>query len=154
VPLKSVVEETLSSFENDIKDKKISVECSVEEDIVVSVDVDVFKYLIDNLISNAVKFNRQDGKIVISGYRKDGSVILSVFDTGCGIPQSEIDCVHKRFYRASNVKKDFQGTGLGLSIVNRVVQAHNGKLEIESELNDFTEFRVLLPEIIINSEKY
>lgn len=138
-------EETLAFFEQDIKEKKLRLSADIPENLVVCVDADVFKYLIDNLLSNAIKFNRQEGELSVRAFRKDGWAYFTVRDTGCGIPQHEIENVKKRFYRASNVKKDYPGTGLGLSIVNRVVHAHKGSLEIESELGEYTEFRVILP---------
>ncbi|WP_265821694.1 ATP-binding protein [Geovibrio ferrireducens] len=145
VKIASMFEETLAFFEQDIKEKKLRLSADIPENLVVCVDADVFKYLIDNLLSNAIKFNRQEGELSVRAFRKDGWAYFTVRDTGCGIPQHEIENVKKRFYRASNVKKDYPGTGLGLSIVNRVVHAHKGSLEIESELGEYTEFRVILP---------
>jgi signal transduction histidine kinase len=146
VRIAAMFEDTFAFFEQDIKEKKLEVSVDIPDDITVCVDADVFKYLIDNLLANAIKFNKQGGELIVKASVKDGSTIFVVRDSGCGIPADEIDKVKKRFYRASNAKKDYHGTGLGLSIVTRVVYAHKGTLEIESVLGEYAEFRVILPE--------
>ena len=145
VKITSMFEETLAFFEQDMKENKINLITDIA-DLTVCVDADVFKYLIDNLLSNAIKFNKQEGELIVRAFRDGDATCFTVRDTGCGIPSHEMENVKKRFYRASNVKKDYPGTGLGLSIVNRVVHAHKGRLEIESEVGKYTEFRVVLPD--------
>lgn len=147
VRIASMFEDTFAFFEQDIKEKKLDVSVDIPESLTVCVDTDVFKYLIDNLLANAIKFNKQGGKLIVKAFKKNDSTVFIVRDTGCGIPADEMENVKKRFYRASNVKKDYHGTGLGLSIVNRVVYAHKGTLEIESELGEYAEFRVILPDM-------
>lgn len=151
VKIISMFEETLAFFENDIKEKKLNLIAEIPSELIACVDADVFKYLIDNLISNAIKFNKIGGDLLIKVFKEGDETVFSIRDTGCGIPEDEQEKVKKRFYRASNVKKDYPGTGLGLSIVTRVVHAHKGTLEIESVLGEYTEFRIKLPDLELGS---
>jgi len=105
--------------------------------------------LLENLISNAIKYTRAGGKVTASLRKADDGVELQVSDTGIGIPVEEQASIFEDFYRASNARtatKD--GTGLGLSIVKTIAAAHGAEVQLESEPGRGTTFRVRFPEAV------
>jgi two-component system phosphate regulon sensor histidine kinase PhoR len=99
-----------------------------------------------NLIGNALKFTEQDGSVDVRLSRQNGEVVCRVRDTGCGIPPDELDRVFDRFYQVEKVvTRKSGGTGLGLAIVKNIVEAHGGRIWIESEVGQGTEVSFTLP---------
>jgi signal transduction histidine kinase len=104
-----------------------------------------------NLISNAIKYTPQGGIIRFSVTIHDRWLTFLVQDSGIGIPEAEQQQLFEHFYRASNVA-DVAGTGLGLAIVKRCVVALQGKIEVESEVDRGTTFKVQLPLLLSASD--
>ena len=100
--------------------------------------------LLDNLTSNAIKFTPEGGVVTVVVASDDGTLHLEVRDTGVGIPPDEVDKLFERFFRAST-SSVASGTGLGLSITKSIVEAHRGKIWVESTLGEGTTFLVDLP---------
>ena len=99
-----------------------------------------------NLMDNAIKYNPAGGRVFLRAKAVDAFLQVEVQDTGIGIPPEEKEKIFDEFYRVKN--KDTQGiggTGLGLSIAKKILEAHNGHLEVESQLHEGSTFRVLLP---------
>ena len=103
------------------------------------------RQMIDNLIGNAIKYAPEEGEIRISLHSADNQVILQVSDNGPGIPLAEQNLIFDKFYRATNVAESSRGTGLGLAIVKSIVDAHHGRVWVESKLNQGAAFFVVLP---------
>jgi PAS domain S-box-containing protein len=102
--------------------------------------------LVDNLVSNALKFTPERGRVDVRAHALDGSAVIEVRDTGIGIPSDEQDRLFERFFRSSNAtERQIQGTGLGLAISKAIVDAHGGQIGVSSELDAGTTFRVSLP---------
>ena len=102
--------------------------------------------LLDNLISNAVKFTPAGGRVDLRVFADDGKAVVEVHDTGIGIPASEQVRLFERFFRASSATEQaIQGTGLGLSIAKAISEAHGGTIAVASEEGEGTTFRVELP---------
>ncbi len=102
--------------------------------------------VIDNLLGNAVQYNRPGGRVTVALRRDDGSQVLTVADTGIGIPEPAVDRVFERFYRVDVARSRARGgTGLGLSIVRNAVERHGGHITVESQLEVGTTFTVRLP---------
>jgi len=102
--------------------------------------------MLDNLVSNAIKYTPAGGRVAVSLQPKDQGIEVAVSDTGIGIPQEEQDLIFQDFYRASNARQTQKdGTGLGLSIVRAIAEAHGGHVQLESEVGKGTTFRVWLP---------
>ena len=109
-------------------------------------DPDGLERLLVNLLDNAIKYNREGGKVTLRLSSADGQAILEVEDTGIGIAPDALPRIFERFYRVDKGRsRDQGGTGLGLAIVKHVAQTHGGKVEVESELGAGTRFRVTLP---------
>ena len=100
----------------------------------------------DNLISNALKFTARGGSVTVDLSSGSEDALISVRDTGMGIPASELDQLYARFFRASTATRNaVQGVGLGLTITKAIVTAHEGQLDVESEEGVGTEFRMSFP---------
>ena len=100
----------------------------------------------DNLISNALKFTARGGSVTVDLSSGSEDAMISVRDTGMGIPASELDQLYARFFRASTATRNaVQGVGLGLTITKAIVTAHEGQLDVESEEGVGTEFRMSFP---------
>lgn len=99
-----------------------------------------------NLLSNAIRYNKPDGRVVVRTYLQDNQVVIEVEDTGVGIPSEALPRIFERFYRVDKTRsRTSGGTGLGLAIVKHIVEAHGGTVEVESEYRVGSTFRVRLP---------
>ena len=100
--------------------------------------------IIYNLCDNAIRYNKDGGKVTIDLKNKDGNIILSVSDTGIGIPAEHHSRIFERFYRVDKShSKETGGTGLGLSIVKHAVQYHSGKVTLDSEVGKGTTVKIV-----------
>ena len=99
--------------------------------------------IIYNLCDNAIRYNKENGKVIIDVSQKDGNTVLSVTDTGIGIPVEHQSRIFERFYRVDKShSKETGGTGLGLSIVKHAVGYHDGTIKLDSKVNEGTVFTV------------
>ncbi|HEX9694612.1 MAG TPA: ATP-binding protein, partial [Actinomycetota bacterium] len=102
--------------------------------------------LIRNLVDNAIRYTKPGGRVHVVLDAGDGEVVLTVTDTGVGIPTRDIPRIFERFYRVDRARsRETGGTGLGLSIVKHVVENHGGSVGVTSELGRGTTFQVRLP---------
>lgn len=101
--------------------------------------------VLTNLISNAVKFTPEEGRVSVNVQQQNEDWVISVADTGMGIPKEALPKIFERFYRVKRPGKEIQGTGLGLAIVHKIVTMHGGRIEVESEVDQCTTFTVFLP---------
>jgi len=99
-----------------------------------------------NMVSNAIKYTKNGGRIKITAGAKNGTVWCSVRDNGIGIPRHDVEHVFDRFYRVDKARsRESGGTGLGLSIANEIVLRHNGTLKLDSKTGRGTVITVTLP---------
>jgi signal transduction histidine kinase len=108
-------------------------------------DRDKIKQVVLNLLSNAIKYNNPGGKITLSAHTLRDELVLSVSDSGTGIPAESIPHLFEKFYRAPGSEMMASGTGLGLTISKRIVEAHGGRIEVDSQLGVGPTFTVYLP---------
>ncbi|MFP4451870.1 MAG: ATP-binding protein [Desulfosalsimonas sp.] len=102
--------------------------------------------VIANLVSNAIRYTPEGGRVSVSAGEDGDYAVIEVADTGYGIPEEEKELIFQRFYRVKNEKTRFiSGTGLGLAIVKSIVEAHKGLVRVESQPGEGTVFRVYLP---------
>ena len=102
--------------------------------------------LLDNLVSNALKFTPEHGRVAVRVAQRGGAVCIEVADTGIGVESAEQNRLFQRFFRASTARdRQIPGTGLGLYISRAIVEAHDGGIEVESAPGTGTTFRVELP---------
>lgn len=110
-----------------------------------SVDREKIKRVVQNLISNAIKYTASGGCVLLRVVGNKNDVLIEVEDTGYGIPEDEIPRIFESFHRVRTHQTIATGTGLGLSIVQMLLEAHNGKIEVESEVGKGSKFSVTLP---------
>jgi len=110
-------------------------------------DRDKLKQVVLNLLSNAIKYNRPNGSIILKTEIRENKMIISVQDTGVGIPEDAVGHIFEKFYRVRENEAKVSGTGLGLSICKQIVQGHGGTIEIKSKLGIGTNILVGLPRV-------
>jgi PAS domain S-box-containing protein len=108
-------------------------------------DRDRIVQILINLIGNAIKFSPKGGQACLNVQHRGEELVISVSDTGVGIPKMELPKIFERFYRAEQQREEVQGTGLGLSIVHKIVMRHGGRIEAESKVGQGSTFTVFLP---------
>jgi two-component system phosphate regulon sensor histidine kinase PhoR len=146
VDLHTVVRRTVELLSAAAREKQVRLE--VEERPVPPVpgDLDGIERMLSNLIDNAIKYNRPDGKVTVRLYSAGAHVVVEVSDTGIGIPQESLSRIFERFYRVDKGRsREEGGTGLGLAIVKHVVNRHRGRLDIQSTPGKGSTFTVVLP---------
>ena len=110
-------------------------------------DRDKIKQVILNLLSNAIKYNRQNGSIILKTELRESKMVISVQDTGVGIPEDAVGHIFEKFYRVRENEAKVPGTGLGLSICKQIIQGHGGTIEIKSKLGIGTNILIGLPRV-------
>ena len=107
-------------------------------------DRGMIEELVMNLCDNAIRYNRKKGRVIVSTYTEDGRGVLSVEDTGIGIPETSCNRVFERFYRVDKSRsKESGGTGLGLAIVKHIVAIHKADIELNSKEGSGTTVKVI-----------
>jgi signal transduction histidine kinase len=127
---------------------KAGVEISVDADAAPAIEADPHRLaqVLENLVSNAIKFTPRGGRVTIRAGREGDAAVLAVADTGIGIPADDCDRLFERMFRAREAERlHIQGTGLGLTIVKAIVDAHHGSITVESDLGKGATFLVELP---------
>lgn len=110
-------------------------------------DTDKLKQVAINLISNAIKYNNKNGKVIIQAGQSEKNVQFSIEDTGRGMLPEHINSLFQKFYRVPGSENIAQGTGLGLSICKKIVEGHGGTIEVFSEVGKGTRFTVVIPSL-------
>lgn len=155
ISFQSILEPTLSSLKPQADGKSITLEGDYPEGLPqVYVDKEKIEQVLVNLIGNAIKFTPEGGKIIVSAKlvseeREGGpakKVVVSVKDTGIGIPQEHLNSIFDKFYQVEgSLQRSAGGTGLGLAITKGLVEAHQGKIWVESEIGKGSTFSFTLP---------
>ena len=138
---------TLLSFESKIEEKEIDIRGLEDfEPLYVDGDPDMIHQVLYNLLENAVKFTDEGGYIEVHTTTPSGKVVVSVRNSGPGIPPDDVKLIFDRFYKTDKSRsKDKTGMGLGLFIVKTMVQLHGGEIRVESVENEYTLFEFWIP---------
>lgn len=148
VPIQPLIEEMIEKFKT-IATKPIRFETEFKTDTVMA-DKEYLQEAISNLIDNALKYSRQDITIRIASWEEGDYRFISVRDNGIGIPAKDLPNIFNKFERASSVRSGkggrIAGFGLGLNYVYQVMQAHGGKVSVESREGEYSEFTLYLPQ--------
>jgi two-component system, OmpR family, sensor histidine kinase BaeS len=122
---------------------------SITPDIIGMIDIDKFKQIMNNLISNSYKCLNQNGKVTVTLKKENQNIIIKVIDNGIGIPEKDIPYIFERFYRSDiSRNKNTGGSGIGLTIAKAFVESHDGKIYLESKINEGTTFTVEIPGVL------
>ncbi len=132
--LKKTLESAVSFVEPKAKSKRIIIEQNFDSNVDMIWGAQIYiEETIANILANSVKYTPPDGKITLETKEEGDFILVSVSDTGIGVPQDEISRIFDEFYRARNAREiEKNGTGLGLSIAKQVVERHKGKIWLES----------------------
>ena len=124
------------------------IECGIKNDpnqpVMIYSDRNKLKQVLLNLLSNSIKYNKDNGKVSIFLDEHGTYVDIIVEDTGIGVAQKDIQELFRKYYRANDIRQTIQGTGLGLAICERIVDHLNGTIKVESEVNKGTKITVSL----------
>jgi two-component system phosphate regulon sensor histidine kinase PhoR len=146
--INDLINEVVNSMVFISSSKKVEIKTNylTKDSAQVLCDSDAIKQVIINLIDNAIKYTPEGGEVMISTAPVDKEIIISVKDSGLGIPEEDIPRIFERFYRVEKTRsRDMGGSGLGLSIVKHIIELHNSKIAVESKVGEGTEFRFGLP---------
>ena len=129
-------------------EKAITVTLDAPETLSGNVNADLLEQAVSNLLDNALKYSGASSTIAVQGKRQNGQILISVKDSGCGIPAEHLPRLFERFYRVDKARsRNLGGTGLGLAIVKHIVQAHRGSVAVESVVGKGSVFTIELPTI-------
>ena len=144
--IKGLISSVIQGFEKQAKDKDIEIVMDIGKEIPkIMADKDRLEQVIVNLVDNAIKYTNK-GTVTVSSREVDNMLQIDVEDTGIGIPEKDIPRIFERFYRVDKGRsRELGGTGLGLAIVKHIIQGHNGKIWVKSELGKGSSFSFSLP---------
>ena len=150
----SVVESVTLSVSEYIKAKSIELIFDTDiEECIISCDPEKIERVMLNLLSNSIKFTKPGGSMIVNMYDKGENIIISIKDTGIGIPNDKLDIIFDRFRQVDrSLTRNQEGSGIGLSIVKSLVELHKGKISVLSEYGKGTEFIIVFPVIILPKE--
>lgn len=154
VDLVKTIQFSCSTIEPLAKEYQIHLEAQLpSEPLMINGVSDKLDQLFDNLLTNAIKYNRRGGKIIVNLTEDDRFALAHVMDTGIGISHQSLNNVFTRFFQEdAKPLGDSRGLGLGLSLVQEIVKLHHGEINIQSEKGKGTVFSVMLPKKIFSSE--
>ncbi|MBL0742260.1 sensor histidine kinase [Chryseolinea sp. Jin1] len=150
--LSDIAKETVRLLEAECRDKKITLNNNVQGELNAFADLNMIRSVFRNLLTNAIKFTRADGSVTLSAYRVDTKIILSVADTGVGIPAQNRDRLFTIGSITTQGTRQEKGTGLGLLLCKEFVEKHGGRIWFESEDGKGTTFYFSLPQYVENFE--
>lgn len=129
------------------KEKNIKIEINSSDGVNVMIDENKFLKLLLNLISNAIKYGKNNGWVRLSVENKVEEIKVIIADNGIGIPEDELPFIFERFYRVNKVRtrEKIGGSGLGLAICKSIVEAHGGSIDVQSKIGEGSQFIIRLP---------
>lgn len=141
------IKNTLSIMNEIAKKKNVLIKKDIDKNLpILYGNKTWFKQMLINLIDNAIKYNKENGKVLVKVTTNKNEVIIKVIDTGIGISEEHLSRLFERFYRVEKARtRQVEGTGLGLAIVKHIVMIFNGNIEVDSKVNKGTEFTITLP---------
>lgn len=143
--LKSLLEEVIKKVSPLYHNKGLTLQVEKLEDLSIRADKDKLKEAIINILDNSLKYT-DEGKVTISSVKIGNFAKISIKDTGRGIPQEDLHSIFDRFYRVDKARTSSEkSTGLGLAIVKEIVNAHDGRIEVKSEVGKGSVFSLFLP---------
>ena len=135
----------IDDFQLSLDSKSIQIDKKINTTSEIHIDKFYFTTALLNILENAVKYGKEDLKISINA-NSNHNFEVSILDNGIGIPKKELQFLFDKFYRVGNKEvHNVKGLGLGLYYTNQIVKAHNGSINVESEIDKGTKFTILIP---------
>lgn len=136
----------LEDFQPLIEDQGIHCAVKLDDRLNLLADREKIKRMLINLLDNAIKYNRPGGAIRLQARRQEGNLVMTLFNTGQGIPAEDLERVFEQFYRVEKSRAQAMGgSGLGLTIVKRIVELHRGTITLQSKPGEWTQVDIILP---------
>jgi signal transduction histidine kinase len=145
--LARLVSDAVKPYVDQIRSQGFALDLQIEQALPPAlVDAQTISQAVTNLIDNALKYSTQVKEIRVRVYRAENQIGIEVADKGIGIPDSEQRRVFDKFYRVNNsLVHETKGSGLGLSLTKSIVEAHHGRIDLDSRQGDGSRFTILLP---------
>ncbi len=145
--LVKIVRDSLEAYKFHIRDNGFEMKSELPDELMmVKIDKDAISQALLNLLSNAVKYSADSKYILVEVHKDLTSAMISVKDNGVGIAKEELKKIFDKFYRVSATKgKETRGSGLGLALAKHIIEAHGGKIEVESEVGKGSKFTIRIP---------
>ena len=145
-PAGRLVENAIGACQSAAQDRSITLAVETDDELSVRMNPQLLEQAVTNLIDNAIKYSFEDTVVTVSARAEGTEIAISVRDEGPGIARKHLPRLFERFYRVDKSRsRKLGGTGLGLAICNRVIMAHGGRLQVESELGKGSDFTIYLP---------
>ncbi len=141
--LAALVNSALQEMDYWLDKENFEIKTQLDDSITMKVDPEKLKQAFVNLIGNAIKYSGRTKKLDIRLFRKAEEIVIEFTDRGIGIPEKQLPRIFEKFYRA-DPKEGISGTGLGLTVVKDIVKAHNGKIQVESQVGKGSKFLIIL----------
>ncbi|MEN3001541.1 MAG: ATP-binding protein [Armatimonadota bacterium] len=156
IDLVPLIQQVVQQVESEAKAHGVQIETELPEQLTLLAQRDQMVQVVLNLLTNAIRYNKPNGQVWVRAFKRGATdtsdkpeqaeIVLEVQDTGIGIPSEDLPRIFERFYRVDKTRsRETGGTGLGLSIVKHIVEAHGGRVEVESEYRVGSTFRVIMP---------
>jgi signal transduction histidine kinase len=145
--LNKVISDVADLLSVQLKERHIDFSADLAADASrILADTSQINRIFINIIGNAIKFTPQNGRISIRSIKVDNNARVDISDNGCGIPAESREAVFEEFYRVENaINEQVKGTGLGLALVKHIIEAHGGKIWVESKVGVGSTFSFTLP---------
>lgn len=144
IDLSSIIDDMVELYSYSAEEKNIAITRESGELITISADLNRIRQVIANLLDNAVKYTPREGTITVTVRRQDEEAVVTIQDTGSGIPKKDLPHIWDRLFRADQSRSQ-PGLGLGLGLVRAIVEAHGGHVEVQSEWGEGSRFSLYLP---------
>jgi len=142
--LTDLIRQTVELYEDLAEERGVQIDTRTENELTVAIDRNRMRQVLANLLDNAVKYTARDGRVEIGASREGTDAILTVTDSGVGIPADELPHIWDRLYRGDK-SRSTRGLGLGLSLVKAIVEAHGGQVDVQSAPGAGSRFTLRLP---------
>jgi signal transduction histidine kinase len=144
--LSDILDNAINDMNYWLEEKGFELKTEIDRDITVEVDPDKFHQVYTNLLSNAIKYSGDSRNIFVRLFRNSNEAVTEVRDEGIGIAKEDQEKIFEEFYRVDRHESgDITGTGLGLTVAREIVEAHGGKILVESEIGKGSRFTVIIP---------
>jgi signal transduction histidine kinase len=152
VPLKAFLEEIARRFAEDalILRREFASSIELPEEATVRMDEGLFTRVLENLVGNAIRYSEEKGKIAMSARAEAEMIVLSMSDTGIGIPDEDLGRIFDPFYRGTNSRREV-GFGLGLTTVKSIIESHGWNITVASGVGKGTTFTIRMPMVRRNA---